>query len=249
MRTVKLVIAFRGTRYEGWQSQRGSANSPPRTIQELFEKILHKLFKQHTPIVGSSRTDSGVHARGFVAHFRTKSPLSDATILKALNFHLPEDVVVISARTVAPEFHARFHARSKVYRYEIWSHPIRPVFEAPFVLWHPGRLDLAAMRRAARRLMGRHDFSAFRDRGDERENAVRTVKRIVLRKKGPVIQIDIEADGFLRHMIRVIVGTLMEAGKGRRKPEEMTAVLGSKDRKSAGPTAKPHGLTLWKVRY
>ena len=137
MRTVKLVIGFQGTRFEGWQSQRKN-----NTLQEIFERVLTGIFKAKTPIVGSSRTDSGVHARGFVACFHTQSKLPDAKIQTALNFYLPKDILVLSAKTVHPGFHARYHAKSKVYQYDIWNSRTRPLFEEPFVLWHPQELDV-----------------------------------------------------------------------------------------------------------
>lgn len=244
LRTVKLVLGFDGTRYEGWQSQLNG-----KTLQEVFEKILKKIFGAATPVTGSSRTDSGVHAKGFVAHFKTHSKLGDKDIQKALNFYLPKDVVVFSVKTVHSAFHARFDAKSKIYQYEIWNGPTRPLFEAPYVLFYPQRLDLKAMKRAAALFKGKHDFSAFCTLESADKNAVRTIKRISVLKDKELIRILIEADGFLRYMVRVIVGTLLEVGRGKIKPETVRAALKSKDRKLAGPTAKARGLTLINVRY
>lgn len=244
MRTVKLVIGFDGTRYEGWQSQRNQ-----KTIQEIFEKILARILKEKIQVVSSSRTDSGVHALGLVAGFRTQSVLPDAKIKNALNFYLPRDILVKSAGTVRSGFHARYHAKSKIYRYSIWMSRTRPLFEAPRVLWLPHRLDLRRMKKAAAHFKGRHDFSAFQDSGDEKASTIRTLKRLAIRRKKELIQIDVEGDGFLRHMVRIIVGTLIEAGKGKLEPEAIPAILQSKDRKKAGPTAKAMGLTLLQVRY
>jgi len=243
-RTVKLVIGFEGTRYEGWQSQKKD-----RTIQEIFEKILAKILKEKTHLASSSRTDSGVHALGLVAHFKTKNPLADPKIKHALNFYLPRDILVHSAKTVPDSFHARFGAKSKRYRYDIWNNPTRPLFEAPFVLWYPHRLRIALMRKAASYVKGRHDFSAFKDRGDEKENSVRMIKRIVIKKNKELIRVEIEADGFLRHMIRVIIGTLIDVGRGKISPQRVKSILHSKDRSKAGPTAKALGLTLIRVKY
>ena len=244
MRTVKLTIAFDGTRYEGWQSQKKE-----NTLQEIFEKVLARILGEKTAVISSSRTDSGVHALGLVAHFRTKSALPDPKIKDALNFYLPRDILVRSAQTARPGFHARYHAKSKVYRYSIWMSRTRPLFEAAHVLWLPHRLDLRRMRKAAAHFIGRRDFSAFRDSGDEKVSYVRTVKRLAIRRKKELVQIDIEADGFLRHMVRIVVGTLMEAGKGKLKPEAIPSILKSKDRKKAGPTAKAMGLMLLRVKY
>jgi tRNA pseudouridine38-40 synthase len=245
VRTVRLILAFQGTHYEGWQSQRKD-----RTVQERVEKALREILKAKTHAEGSSRTDSGVHALGFTASFRTKSRMPDAVIKRALNFHLPADIVIRSARTVLAGFHARFHAKSKVYRYDIWNDPTRPLFEAPYVLWHPQRLDVGHMRQAARYIMGKHDFKAFQASGDDRKGGtVRTVKRISITKKKELLRIEITGDGFLRQMIRIIVGTLLEAGRGKMPPERVREILLSKDRRKAGPTAKAHGLTLVRVDY
>ena len=243
-RTVKLTIGFIGTRYEGWQSQKKD-----RTIQEVFEKILARILKEKTHLVSSSRTDSGVHALGLVTHFKTKSQLPDTKIKHALNYYLPRDILVSSAKTVPGAFHARFQAKSKLYRYDIWNSATRPLFQAPFVLWYPHSLDIALMRRAVSYLKGKHDFSAFRDRGDEEENAARTVKRLTIKKQKELIRIEIEGDGFLRHMIRIIVGTLIEVGRKKIPPQKLKEILLSKHRSHAGPTAKALGLTLVRVRY
>lgn len=244
MRTVKLVLGFDGTRYEGWQSQKKG-----NTLQEVFEKILHKIFKESIHLTGSSRTDSGVHALGFVAHFKTHSKLPDSKIKSALNFYLPRDIVVFSAKTAADDFHARFHARSKIYRYQIWNSTTRPLFESPVVLWYPHPLSVELMKKGAKPLLGKHDFGAFADRPDEKKNLVRTIQKIRFIKKGPLLKIEIQGDGFLRHMIRIIVGTLIDAGRKKISPEKVSEILKSKNRSTAGPTAKAHGLTLVKVKY
>lgn len=242
-RTVKLVIAFDGTRYEGWQSQRTG-----KTLQEVFEKTLGRIFGQPTPVVGSSRTDSGVHAEGFAAHFKTKSGLSDRAIQRALNFYLPQDIVVLNAETVRPDFHARFDTKSKTYRYTIFTGSTRPIFEAPYVLWQPHFLNVPLMKRAAFCLVGRHNFKAFSNR-DEEKNYVRTIRRITIIRGPKRITFTIAADGFLKQMVRILVGTLMEVGRGKLPPEAVRDILKSKDRKQAGPTARAHGLTLVRVRY
>ena len=245
MRTVRLLIAFQGTHYLGWQSQRNG-----KTLQELFETLLAKIFKEKINLHGSSRTDSGVHARGFVAHFKAPSALPDHKIKDALNFYLPQDVVVLSARTVADAFHARYHAKSKTYQYEIWNHRTRPVFDkAPFVLWVPTKLDVRAMRQAAKHLVGKHDFSAFRDSGDDERSAVRNIKSLTILKNGNNISIKVNGDGFLKHMVRIIVGTLISVGRGKLPTKHTITLLKSKDRKKSGPAAKSQGLTLLQVRY
>jgi tRNA pseudouridine38-40 synthase len=245
VRVIRLDLGFAGTRYEGWQSQgRG------RTVQEVLEKALKPICGHAVSVIGCSRTDAGVHAAHYVASFRTKSAIPDATLVRALNFHLPEDIVVSRARTVKPSFHARFSAKSKVYRYRIWESPVRPLFEAPYMLWFPyGRLDIPRMRRAARCLPGRHDFRAFVDQGGEAHSTVRTVRSVRIRKSGREIQIEVEGDGFLKHMVRVLVGTLLEVGRGKEQADFVEKALIAKSRSKAGPTAKALGLTLLKVRF
>ena len=243
-RTVKLVIGFQGTHYEGWQSQKKE-----KTVQEVLEKTLSMILKDKTVVHGSSRTDSGVHALGLVAHFKTSNPLHDKKIQQALNFHLPKDIVIFSAKTAPDTFHARFSAKSKLYRYQIWNSKTRPLLDRDRMLWYPHKLRLNAMKQAAKHLIGKHDFSAFRDLGDERKSYVRHIKRLHLSKKGPLITLDVEGDGFLRHMVRVIVGTLIDAGRGKLSASAVRSALASKDRSKAGPTAKAHGLTLIKVRF
>jgi tRNA pseudouridine38-40 synthase len=245
LRTVKLVIAFQGTRFDGWQSQRTG-----KTLQELFEKNLSRILKEKVDVVSSSRTDSGVHARALVAHLRTRRALPASKIKAALNFYLPPDVLVRTAAEAASSFHARYRAKSKTYEYRVWNSSTRPAYDlAPHCLWFAARLDLARMRRAARVLVGRHDFSAFRDGGADERNPVRRVHSLVIRKQGPRVSLRIRADGFLRHMVRVIAGTLLDVGRGKRTPASVHAALRSKDRRLAGPTAKAHGLTLLKVHY
>jgi tRNA pseudouridine38-40 synthase len=245
VRTVKLIIGFIGTRYEGWQSQRNN-----RTLQELLEKSLFKILREKVPLISSSRTDSGVHALGLATHFKTQSKLPDSKLKQALNFYLPKDVIVFSVKTMPNDFHARYHAKSKVYRYSIWNSGTRPLFEAPFVWWCPQPLNLVLMRKAAAFLEGKHDFSAFKDAGgDDLKSAVREIKRITIRKKKSLLIVEVEGSGFLRHMIRIIVGTLVQAGRGKMAPQQVRTILRSKDRKLAGPTAKAKGLMLMRVKF
>ncbi len=245
MRTVRLLIAFQGTRYDGWQSQLTG-----KTLQEVFEKQLARILTVKTNLTSSSRTDSGVHARGMVAHFKTKSTLPDSKLRAALNYYLPEDVLVLSAKTMADDFHARYHAKSKIYEYLIWNSRTRPLYDlAPYCLWYGGSLDVTKMRKAARVLIGKHDFSAFRDSGDEEKDPVRTLYSIVIRKTGPKVSIRVRGNGFLRHMVRILVGTLIQTGRGKATPESVRIALHSKNRKLSGPTSKALGLTLLKVQY
>ena len=245
MRTVRLLIAFQGTRYDGWQSQRTG-----RTLQEVFEKHLARILKEKIDLISSSRTDAGVHARGMAAHFGTRAKLPDAKIKNALNYYLPQDVVVLAARTVSSKFHARYSAKSKTYEYLVWNSRTRPAYDlAPYCLWFPSPLDVGNMRKASKYLLGKHDFSAFRDSGDDERNPVRTIHSIRIRKDGPKVSIQVRADGFLRHMVRIIAGTLLDVGRGKLLIQHIESNRTAKDRKKTGPTAKPHGLTLLKVQY
>lgn len=244
MRTVRLLIGYQGTHYLGWQSQKNG-----RTVQEVLEAAVLKITKQKTAVTGSSRTDSGVHARGLVAHFRTKNRLPDEKLRSALNFYLPSDIVVYSVKTASEKFHARFSARSKLYQYDVWNSRTRPLFEAPYVLWFPQKLDVSAMKKAARYFKGKRDFSAFRDASGDERQPVKKIKSLIVSKKGTLIRIRIEADGFLTHMVRIIVGTLLEVGRKKLKPSDIPSIIRSKNRSQAGPTAKAHGLSLLSVRY
>lgn len=243
-RTVRLVIGFQGTRYEGWQSQKKQ-----NTLQEVIEKELERILGHKTDLIGSSRTDSGVHAEALVAHLKTSKPITDAALKRALNFYLPKDILVRSAKTMPNTFHARYGAKSKLYRYKIWNNPTRPLFEAPFVLWHPYKLDVAAMKKAATYFIGKHDFASFKDGNEEKKTTVRTIRKLRITRKAPLIAIDVQGDGFLRHMVRILIGTLLEVGRGKIAPEQVKTILKTGDRKLAGPTAKSHGLSLLKVLY
>lgn len=245
-RTLRLTLAFQGTRYNGWQHQKDG-----KSLQELIESHLGRIFKEPVTLYSSSRTDSGVHAKALVAHCRVHSALADEKILAALNYYLPMDVAVTGVRTAAPDFHARFDAQSKLYEYRFWVSRVRPTYEnEPFVLWCPYAVDVQRMRQAAKTLLGRHDFSAFRDSGsDDERDPVKTIQKLSIVKNGPDVRIRVQGDGFLRHMIRVIAGTLLEVGRGKVAPSRVAVILRSKDRKSAGPTAKAQGLTLLSVKY
>lgn len=245
VRVVKLVIAFQGTAYGGWQSQLTG-----KTLQEIVMAALARALNEKVHVQGSSRTDSGVHAQAFVAHFKTKSLMTDEKILRATNYFLPGDIVIRSALSTKASFHAQYSAKGKTYQYVIWNSRVRPPYDvAPYALWKPVPMDVARMKLAAKYLVGKHDFSAFRDSGEEEKDPVRKVKSLKIVKTGSKITITVVGDGFLRHMIRVIAGTLIEVGRGKLAPTDVKRILLSKDRKQAGPTIKAQGLTLLKVHY
>jgi tRNA pseudouridine38-40 synthase len=248
MLKFRLTIAYDGTGYEGWQVQKIGTG-----VQEKVEGALAKLFPSGPRVHSSSRTDTGVHAMGMVAHFEApvaECRMSPRKLALALNAWLPEDIRVLSAARARKEFHARFDAAGKQYRYSIWNHaamnPLRR-----HTAWHmPRALNVPAMRHAASLFIGRHDFTAFTSNpGYARKSTVRTLSRCDLRKTGHLLTFIIEGDGFLYKMCRGIVGTVTQVGLGKFPAEEVTKMLKNKDRRLAGMTAPAHGLTLWKVFY
>ena len=244
-RNLKLVIEYDGTGLAGWQRQ---ADRP--TVQGLLETALARLTGETITVFGAGRTDAGVHARGQAASLRTASRLSLEEIRRGLNALVPDQIAVLSVEEVPLDFHARYSARTKVYDYDLMVSAVRPALERRF-LWHqrPG-LDVEAMARALPVIVGRHDFAGFQSSGSSVQTTVREViaARLETRPDG-LVRISIEADGFLRHMVRAIVGTLVEVGRGRMTPEAFADLLSIRDRSRAGPTAPARGLFLRKVRY
>lgn len=245
---LKLTIAYDGSGYDGWQTQKTGVG-----VQSLVEAALAKLFPCQPKVYGSSRTDSGVHALGMAAHFevpRTEWRMTTARLLLAVNAHLPEDIRVQSARRMPAEFHARFSAVGKEYRYQVWNNAaMNPLLRTQ--AWHFKRkLDLAAMRTAARDFVGKHDFRSFRvNPFYDTDSTVRTLKRCDVRRRGPLLTFVIEGDGFLYRMCRGIVGTLVQVGEGKIPRDAVRKILASRDRRVAGMTAPAHGLVLWRVLY
>jgi tRNA pseudouridine38-40 synthase len=245
-RNIKLVLEYDGTNYHGWQSQQGSG-SP--TIQDALETALKALTKEDIRTVSSGRTDAGVHALGHVANFATESPIPAEAWAPALNRLLPRDIRVIASEEVPPDFHARFSAKGKQYRYVVLARSAPSALLRNYT-WHVDRrLNLAKMRQAALHLVGKHDFSAFRSSACNAKVPVRKLKALTIRKKGDQIEFILEADAFLMHMARNIVGTLVEVGLGRFTPDDVKAMLRSRDRTTAGRTAPAWGLSLVTVFY
>ncbi|MFN7984464.1 MAG: tRNA pseudouridine(38-40) synthase TruA [Vicinamibacterales bacterium] len=247
---VKLTIAYDGTGFVGWQRQPTGTS-----IQALLEDALAPLDAAPVVVHGAGRTDAGVHACGQVASITLQRTITTDALVRALNFRLPRAVRVLSAEEVAPDFHARFSASRKSYRYRIWNGPVLDPFERDFV-WHipSPALDVAAMADAARHLVGRHDFAAFQGAGGDVETSVRTIYDSTIASSqaplgGPLLTYEVEGDGFLRHMVRSIVGSLVEVGRGYRSADWLGDVLRSKDRHRAGRTAPATGLFLMSVGY
>lgn len=244
MRTLKLVIAYDGTAYCGWQRQ---ANGP--TIQGAIEDAFVPLVGEAPTVTGAGRTDTGVHALGQVASVRVSSDLSVDAIRRALNVRLAPDIRVLAVDDAPEEFHARFAATGKTYRYRIVTSEIVSPFDRWFV-WHlPSRLNLEAIRAAAAHLVGRHDFAVFQSAHSSVTETVRTITRLDVHPTGDGFIVEVHGDGFLRHMVRAIVGTLVDVGAGRRAPESMPALLQGRTRHAAGNTAPASGLTLVSVDY
>jgi len=245
MRNIKLLIEYDGTNYRGWQVQ---PDGP--TIQGMLEEKLSRLTSERIHVIGSGRTDSGVHALGQVTHFRTQSQMDIRTIQRALNSLLPPDIVIREVEEVDEGFHARKQSKSKVYEYRILNRNLRSAFHRGYV-WHiPQKLNLEEMKKATQSLIGEHDFSAFRTVGSPTRTTVRRVIRGEWKRgRDGLIRFEIEANGFLKQMVRSIIGTLVEIGRGKRKASDLRKVLNSKDRKEAGPTAPAQGLFLKEVKY
>ena len=246
MPNIKLTLEYDGTRYYGWQRQR----SLP-TLQGILEEKIKQLTNEPVKVIGAGRTDAGVHAIGQVANFKTRMRLDKQAWQRALNSLLPEDIIVWKVERKGEKFHARYDAHCKIYRYCILNRPFRTAIgrQYQWVVYPP--LNLARMRKASRLLNGRHDFSAFQAGSavEKTRSSVCTIQKLSISKRRGAILFTIEADRFLHQMVRTIVGTLVEVGKGKRSPEEVTTILRSKDRNRAGQTAPPQGLFLMEVKY
>ncbi len=246
MPTFGLVIEYDGTDFAGWQVQREGA----RTVQGVLAAALASITGAAVTLHGAGRTDAGVHAEGQVAHVAVATRLAPDALCRALGAQLPRDVVVRQVVAVPDSFHARRDARSKLYRYRLWTGATRSPLRDRTSLWVRGALDLGAMHRAAAHLVGTQDFSSFRAAGSAVPTSVRSVTRAeIAGSRGGDVTLDFEATGFLRHMVRNLVGTLLEVGQGRRAPESIPGLIAARDRGLAGPTAPARGLTLVCVRY
>ena len=249
MRTLKLTLAYDGSAYAGWQVQTGR-----KTVQGVLEAALMRITGQPVRAMASGRTDAGVHALGQVVSFRTESHLAAGVFQRALNAELPEDIAVLDAAEMPEGFHALRDAVRKRYRYLIHDGPVRDVFLRHYCWHYPyGRLDDQAMCRAASVLCGTHDFASFQTSGAPRRTSVRTIFDLGIRRgeggSDQTIRLEVEADGFLYNMVRAIVGSLTEIGRGARGEAWLADVLAAADRRLAGPTAPPQGLFLVRVEY
>jgi len=241
---LALGIEYDGTDFLGWQRL-----SHGRSVQATVESALSFVAAHPVEVTCAGRTDAGVHARCQVVHFDSASERSERAWTLGTNSRLPSGVAVLWARRVADDFHARYGARARRYRYRILNRPIRPALSARYVTWERAALDVEAMRAAAAALIGEHDFSAFRSVACQARSASRSVREIVLSQHADEVAIEIEANAFLHHMVRNIVGSLLPVGRGERPPAWLAQLLEGRDRSKAGPTAPSSGLTFLGPRY
>ena len=244
MPTVKLVLEYDGTSYAGWQRQPDHL-----TIQEAIERAIQQVSQTTVSVIGAGRTDSGVHARGQVASFRTEHDWPASSWMRALNAVLPKDIAVRSSTLMDHRFHAQHDAQGKLYTYRILHRPARPTIDRAFV-WHIYKpLNDAAMQQATATLIGLQDFSSFEGSLTDNTNPICNLQRLAVIRQDDQILIEAYADRFLKHMVRAIVGTVVEVGLGKRPPDSLTEVLRARDRSAAGRTAPPQGLCLMRVDY
>ena len=245
MYTYRLTLSYDGSRYNGWQKQGNTKN----TIQEKLETLLSRLTGEEVEVNGSGRTDAGVHAMGQVASFRTATEQDCEALLRDMRRYLPEDIGAVALEPAEPRFHARLNATSKTYVYRVWTEECPNVFERKFLYTVTEPLDLAAMRAAAEHLTGTHDFMSFCANKRMKKSTVRTITALHIDKIGGELRFTVSGDGFLYNMVRILVGTLLEVGMGKRSPDSIPALLDAKDRSQAGYLVPPHGLRLEAVYY
>lgn len=244
MRNVKLTIEYDGTNYCGWQKQNNE-----KTIQEEIEKAIYKAVGEVVEVIGSSRTDAGVHARGMVANFKTNATIPFDRFKYAINDKLPDDIAIIESEEVSEDFHARYDSKGKTYCYSIINRQQKPAIGRNYVYHFKWDLDIEKMRKACKHFIGKHDFKAFRSLGSSVKTTERTIKELYIESEGEKINIFITADGFLYNMVRIIVGTLLKVGRGKIPVEDIEKIILLGDRKKAGPCVPAQGLILEKVYY
>ena len=244
-KTFKLIIEYDGTAFHGWQRQKDL-----RTIQGEIETALRTMTGHPIALIGSGRTDAGVHAQAQVAHFKSNTRIPPQALQRGLNSLLEKDIVIQACEEADPNFHARYNVKSKTYRYRILNRPLPQAIGRQYAWYIPQRLDLDAMRKATAHILGGHDFKAFEGTGSPRSNSRRNIfKAELLQNDADYLDFFIEADGFLKFMVRNIVGTLADVGRGKITAHDFKEILISKNRNLAGATAPPQGLCLMEVKY
>lgn len=251
MKNFKMIISYDGTRYLGWEHQPGT----DMTIQGKLESVLTRMTDaapdRKITVIGAGRTDAGVHARAMTANVLLDTAMSAEEIQRYLNRYLPDDISVSEVKQCADRFHSRFKATGKTYRYTLWysDEGVKPVFDRKYVYVLDEKPDTDAMREAAQHLTGMHDYKSFCGNSHMKKSTVRVIDTINIEESGNYIRIYFHGNGFLQNMVRILTGTLLEAGYHRLRPEDMDRILEAKDRKKAGPTAPACGLTMMKVDY
>lgn len=245
MKNYKMTVQYDGSRYKGWQVQKAT----DMTIQGKLQAILEQMAGHPVEVIGSGRTDAGVHAMGQVANVHLREGFTEGEILEYLNQYLPMDIAVTVVEEVDERFHARFHATGKTYVYRIHTSTIPNVFERKYMYTYTGNLDVARMRKAAQRLVGIHDFAAFCSNKKMKKSTVREIFSIEIEEKEQEVVISYTGEGFLQNMVRIMTGTLIEIGNGSKEPEDIEAIFESKNRERAGFTVPPEGLMLKEVTY
>lgn len=245
MRNIRLLLQYEGSRYQGWQRQQSTDN----TIQGKLEVLLGRMCGETITLSGSGRTDAGVHALGQVANFHTECQMPVEEMLSYINRYLPEDIAVVEIAEAPLRFHSRLNAKGKHYEYRVINSAIPDVFRRRYALEMSESLDVEAMRRAAGFLLGEHDFKSFTSAKKGKKSTVRRIDEIAIAKEGNVITFSFRGNGFLHHMIRILMGTLLEVGMGKRAPESMGEILAARDREQAGPLVPAKGLVLVEVYF
>ncbi len=245
MRNLKMLIQYDGSRYKGWQKQK----TTDQTIQGKMENILTKMSGEEIQVIGCGRTDAGVHAENYVANFRINSDMTAMEILEYVNKYLPEDIVVKSMKDASERFHARYNVKSKTYVYKINNNEYRDVFNRRYVHHITEKLNLGDMRKASEFLIGTHDFRSFTNLKSKKKSTLRTINYINIKEDKGNIEIEVNGNGFLMNMVRIITGTLLEVGTGKLEAVDVEKILMEKERALAGPIAPAKGLCLKEVNY
>lgn len=245
MRNIKCKVTYEGTRYQGWQRQESSDN----TIQKKLEQLVSRMCDEKIEIQGSGRTDAGVHSLGQVMNFHTHSQMSTEEMFVYMNQYLPEDIAIVEIKEVSERFHSRLNAKGKQYCYRVWNSSVPNVFWRRYSHTVEQNLDVEAMQKAAEYLLGEHDFKSFTSTKKGKKSTVRNIESIEIRKDGDMLTFTFRGDGFLYHMIRILMGTLLEVGAGLRSAESIPEVIAAENRESAGELVPAKGLVLEKVFY
>lgn len=245
VRNIRMILQYDGTRYNGWQKQKNTKD----TIQGKLEILLSKLLDETIVINGSGRTDAGVHARGQVANFHTASCLPLKELERQINLYLPEDIAVLHLTEMPERFHARLNATRKTYQYTIWNASKADVFQRNYVHCEESAIDVRKMQEAAKYLLGEHDFTSFCSKNKNVKSKTRNIEEVEIQKEGNTLKIIYRGNGFLYNMVRILTGTLLEVGTGKRMPQDIQRILDARDRAQAGPMLEAKGLTLLSVEY